>query len=374
MLKKTLVALLLLLLLLSTPLAAFASVHIGGDYFLKGSKTIFGNLYVLGESATFAGTVQGDIVSLASDMTSESTVKADILLIGGKVVLSGKVGDDARLIGQTVTVSGAVAGDVVAFGTRVIISPTSSVGGNLYVIGGDVSIQGKVAGEARVYARKTILAGTVEKGMESWGKLTLLPGAFVGGDLFYHMESEIAVPQGASIKGGILRGETKNRHFAAAAPSFRGLFPLGILSLLALGFLLLFLARNRTEEVLQDILPRCGQRLFRGTLIVVCGPVLIGFLLASVVGIPVALVFLCLYVSFLILGSAFGALLLGAWCERLCFKQSAFPLSYRPVLLGSFFLSLMLLLPYAGFFLFLILLLAGVGGLGTVVFGHLRQN
>ena len=370
MCRKTLFSLLLLI----TPFSAFASVHIGGDYFLKGSETVSENLYVLGESGTFAGTVQGDIVALASDIASESAVKADALFIGGTVMLSGTVGDDARLLGQIITVSGAVAGDVVAFGTHVLISPSASIGGNLYIIGGDVSLEGKVAGEVRVYARETTIAGTIGKSVEVWGETQIRSGAFVGGDVIYHSLSEVTVPVGAEVKGGILRGETKNRSFAIAGSSFfRGFFPLGVLSLFALGFLLLFLARDRTEEVLLDILPHFGQRLLRGALIVVCGPVLIGLLLASIVGIPVALIFLCLYVSFLILGSAFGALILGVWCERLCFKESAFPLSYRSILFGSLFLSLILLLPYAGFPVFLALLLAGVGGLGTVGFGHLRE-
>lgn len=362
-------------MLLSAPFAAFASVHIGGDYFLKGSETVQGDLYMLGDTGTFAGTVQGDIVALASDMVSESTVKADMLLIGGKVTLAGTGGDDARLIGQTVTVSGTVADDVVVFGTHVLISPTASVGGNLYIIGGDVSIQGKVAGEVRVYARKIAVAGTIGGTLESWGETQILSGASIGGDVIYHSESKVTVPEGAKVKGEVLQGKASVQEFGttAYASLFRGFSPLLVLMLLAFGFLLLFLARARTEEVLLDILQQFGQRLVRGVLVVISGPVLIGLLLISIVGIPVALLLICVYVSFLILGSVVGTLILGAWCERLLFKQSAFPLSYRPVVVGTLAYSLITLLPFVGFPAFLILLSMGVGGLGTVGYRHLRE-
>ena len=199
-------------------------------------------------------------------------------------------------------------------------------------------------------------------------------GASVGRDFIYHSEYKVVVPEGAEVKGEMLQGEVKVREFGSAGVSFfRGFFSLCVLMLLALGFLLLFLARARTEEVLADILPEFGQRLLRGALIALCGPVLIGLLLVSIVGIPAALVFLCVYLSFLILGSAVAALLLGVWCELLLFKQSAVPLTYRPVLFGSLALSCILLIPYVGFPTFLVLLLAGVGSVGTVGFGHLRE-
>src|SRR3989338_2008772 len=220
--------------LLAAPAFAFAFVHIGGDYFLKGSETVEDDLYMLGGTGTFTGTVQGDIVSLASQSMSESTIKADALFIGENVTLSGTVGDDARIVGPVVTVSGTVADDVVVFGTHVLISPAASIGGNLYIIGGDVSIQGKVAGDVRVYAQKTAVAVTVVGTIESWGDIHLLWGASVGRDFIYHSEYKVVVPEGAEVKGEMLQGEVKVREFGSAGVSFfRGFFSLCVLMLLA---------------------------------------------------------------------------------------------------------------------------------------------
>src|SRR3989338_2465496 len=132
MLRRTL----LFCVAMLVPLSLFAAeVHVGGDYFLKAAEHRTDDLYFLGRTGTFAGSVDGDVTSLSVYSVSESTINADALFIGEKVLLSGTVGDDARLLGETVTVSGAISDDAVAVGMYSAILPSASIGGNLYIIG-----------------------------------------------------------------------------------------------------------------------------------------------------------------------------------------------------------------------------------------------
>lgn len=372
MLKKSLLAVAIAL----TPLSVFASsVHIGGDYFLKGAEIAEDDLYVLGEIGTFAGTATGDIVSLAGTNISEGDSKADVLLLGGDVMLGGTVGDDARLVGETVTIGGVVEDDTLVFGARVVLLPSANIGGNLYIVGADVTIEGRVAGDVRVYGKNVEITGTIGGNLETWGTVVIRPGTSIGGDFTYHASRLVVIPEEVSVKGATLFEPLREKGLTLfAGPSFRGgFFSLYALMALGLTFSLFFFAKRRTEETLLDILLSFWHRALRGLLIVICAPVSIAVLFATVVGAPLAVVLLCIFVLFILLGQAFSALTVGAWCERVFFKRSAFPLAYRTVIIGTLALSLILLIPFLGFLAEFLLLLASIGGLGTAGYRQLTR-
>jgi len=365
----------LLLALLLLPVSVFAATMRVGDYFLKGAETVSDDLYMLGETAVFEGRILGDAAALARTIFSESTTTGDVLFIGEEVRLRGAVGDDARLLGGTVTIDGVVQDDVVAIGGEVRIAPTARIQGSLYAMGGTVRILGAVLGDARVVSGRMELAGEVAGDMELWGKASFKTPARIGGDFVYHADGKASPPVNVAIAGKVVVDERKEGGRAFSLGGFRGGFlSLRTLMALALGFALLFFARERSEELLLDLLPNVGMRLMRGALIILLLPAAGALLLPTVVGIPLALILGACFLLALMLGWAYAGLLVGAWSERLFFKRSAFPLSYRPVLLGIIFLSVLSAIPMLGPLLNLALSLAAVGSLGTVFYRHLREN
>jgi len=145
MLKRTLFSLVLLL-----PLSASAStVHIG-DYFLKGAEKTTDDIYVIGQTATLAGTVMGDATAVSRSVFSESTIAADALFIGENVQVEGPVGDDIRVVGGEILIDGLVGDDLIAIGRNIVIGPKGKVKGSLYAVGGTVTVKGVVEGNATV--------------------------------------------------------------------------------------------------------------------------------------------------------------------------------------------------------------------------------
>lgn len=355
--------------------ASAASVHIGGDYFLKSAEETPDDLYAFGRTATFAGAVAGDAVGMSRSVHSQSSISGDALFLGEEVKIGGSVGDDARALGGTVVIEGVVADDVVAVGSEVRIAKDARIGGSLYVVGGDVRIDGAVAGEARILANRMTLAGAVEGNVELWGSAAFEFPARIGGDFIYHSKRGAKPPQNVTIAGDVVMIDSARSAEAGfpAGSILGGLFSLRVLMLLALGFALFFFARERSEDVLFDLMPHVGFRLLRGALIIVLLAAALILLLPTVVGISVALVLGALLLISLVLGSAYAGFLVGAWSERLFFKSSVFPLTYRPVLLGIIFFSVLSAIPYAGPLLHIVLTLSAVGSLGTVFYRHLRE-
>lgn len=363
-----------LLAMLLVPLSAFASVSIGGDYFLKSAERASDDLYTIGRTATFAGVAAGDITALALNIFHVGTTTADALFIGEEIQVHGVVGDDARVVGGTVTIDGEIADDVVAVGSVVVVTPAARIMGSLYAVGGSVSILGKVYGGAKVAAERAEVSGSIAGDLEVWGEAAFEAPADIGGDFIYHRSDATEAPVNVSVVGRVIVDDGGRGGDAFFGNTFLGgLFALRILMLLALGFALFFFARERSEEVLADLMPQVGLRLLRGALIVILLGAALVLLLPTIVGIPLALVFGALLLLSFLVGSAYAGFLVGAWSERLFFKCSAFPLTYRSVLLGILFVSLMSTVPYVGPLFHILLTLSAIGSFGTMFYRHLRE-
>lgn len=356
------------------PLAAIAaSVHIGSDYFLKGGEKTTEDLYTFGESAMLAGAVSGDAVAIGERVTAAGDISADALLFGREVTLSGNVKDDARLLGAEIAVSGTIGDDLVAIGPRVALFPAASVGGNLYVVGDRAALAGTVTGSVRSFARETRVAGEVGGALETWGIVSFGDGARIGGDFIYHAPKEIAIPAGVVGGEAVFVAERDGAALSGLSGLFSGLLSLQILATLMFGFALLLFCRERTEEVLLDAELRFWPRVLRGLIIALLVPLAAFSLSASVVGLLLGIALAALFLAALIFSFVFAALLVGSALERFCFKRSPYPLSWRPVLLGTLVLALVSVLPYVGLFVPALLLFAALGGVGTAFYKYLRE-
>ena len=365
----------LLFLAFAFPFAvSAASIHIG-DYFLKGGENAPDDVYAIGKVATFAGSVEGDAISVGRTIFSQSTISGDALFIGEEVRVEGRIQDDARLVGNVVTIDGEVTDDVVAIGSKIIINRGARVGGSFYAAGGEVDIRGTIAGDARVLSGRTTVTGTIGKDLEIWGRTSFEKPAEIGGDLILHAHGRALPPVNVSITGKVILDESGGRvNIFAARSLLGGFFSIQALMLLSLAFALFFVARERSESILVETLPNLWQRALRGLLILIVLPVLVLILLPTVIGIPIAFIFGALLLLLILLSWGYAGMLLGVWSERFFFKRSAFPLSYRPVLLGCIFLSLISLIPFVGPIVHGILIVAVAGSLGTLFFRHIRAK
>ncbi len=370
MLKKALI----LLFVGFSPMFAFAASMHFGDYFLKGAERV-SDVYVIGETATFAGIVDGDALSVADTIWSESDIFGDAFFIGQEMRLKGSVEDDARLFGGVITIDGTVTDDVVAIGSKVVVTQNAHIGGSLYVIGADVEIQGKVAGGIKVLSSKLLFTGEVQGDMEVWGRTEFKEPSRIGGDFILHSNGKSASPTNVVITGKTIFDEmgtiTVDFPFDTL---MRGFFSLKVLMMLAFSFALFFLVRERTEEVLLETLPFFGVRVLRGFLIFLVTPFVVLLLISTVVGIPIAMVLGAGMLILCLLSWACSGILLGALCERLFFKRSAFPLSYRPVLLGTLLMSVISLIPFIGHLFQGVFIFATAGSIGTLFFRHTRSK
>ena len=301
------------------------------------------------------------------------------------------IADDLVVSGSTVHILGKVTGNLVAAGGTVDCA--GPVGGSLIVAGGTVDIRGPVA--ASVYAAAgtlavhteignnlTIAAGTltVDPGTRVHRDLTLSAGdatvgAIVGRNVLANAGT-LRLDDNAHIDGSLMANTNRPRIAAGAmvlgqrsitspAPSrgarhgFAGWALWQVLTGIALfiaGTIFVATAPLLTTETETMLRHRPWASLLAGLVLLLLGLPLFVVLLVTIIGIPLAFIWLWLYGTAIFLSPIFLAILVG----QAILHRPAGQL-YTALLLGIVLLIIARLIPILGFVITLAAILLGLG-------------
>jgi hypothetical protein len=232
------------------------------------------------------------------------------------------VGHDARLTGNTVTSEGRVERNLR------IGADTARVGGH---VGGDV----------RADARE----------------VTVLPGAIIDGNLIVRANEPPKMSPGARVLG--------NTRFEQRQPSRWMSWPWitggALLALLILGFAAIALSSTWPARVAATMTARPSGSIFTGLGVLIFTPMVAGMLAVTLIGIPLAIVLGALYVAILLLSTVMVSYLVGTWLLERRARPHASP--WARMALGVVVVSLAMSIPFAGWALSVIVVMAGMGAL-----------
>jgi hypothetical protein len=336
------------------------SHQVGSDYFGAGG---FLNLI---------DPVQGDAFLAGGRVATAGEVYGDLVAAGGEVSIGGSVGDDLYAAGGDVKVDAIVHGNARVGGGDVAVGPATVIAGATTLAGGRVDFEGNSHGLLKISGGTVTMAGQVHGDVEVRSdELKITPETQIGGRLVYRGPAAPVVPEGAVIAGGVEfhqvshgsylhggRGPVREAaHWVGSALWFAGVFFVGVL------FLTLFpgLSARAADTIGRDPLKSLGL----GLAVLICVPFLAMVLLITIVGIPLALLLVPLYLLLMFLGWIVAALYLGQLGLGLARGG-------RPATTGSRLLALLLALlvlalirhlPLVGGLLGFLALVAGVGAL-----------
>lgn len=334
---------------------AFGSDHFAAGGMLNLTEPVEGDAFLAGGQVAIATQVNGDLVVAGGDLSIGGSVGDDLYAAGGDVKLDSIVSGNARVAGGDVSVGPAtvIAGAATLTGAR--IGFDGNTHGYLQASGASVRVDGEVHGDAEIRAEELIIG----------------PDTRIGGRLVYHGPAEPAVPEGAVIAGGLEYHATDaSRYFDRRADEwedhahgagsflwFAGVFVAGAL------FLLLFpgYSTRAAETIAREPLKVLGL----GLAILVCVPFVTVLLLITIIGIPLALLVIPLYLLLVFLGWVTTALFIAQ--RGLAAARTGKPatLGWRllALLLGLVALWLLQRIPLVGGLVVFVALMAGVGAL-----------
>lgn len=325
------------------------------------------DVFIGGDSVTVDDAVGGDLFVAGGTVDVDAAVAGDAVAAGGKLRLGAEVGQSVYAAGGQVNVNGRVGRNLRVAGGRVELGPKADVAGNVSAAGGQLRLHGAVGGHVQAAGGRVLINGPVAGDvLATSGEVVLGPQARIAGKLRYRSGEALQQDPAAQVSGGI---ELLMPGWGGApTPEPRGgdwlawLWTAGLIVLAALWLALAPTASARSSQALRES-PAASVAL--GFVWLVCVPVLSLLLLLTIIGIPLALFALALYLAVLPLAYVAAVAGLGDWALHRWRAAHATALGWRTAAAALVLVLLVLLghVRWLGALVAFVLLLGGLGAL-----------
>ena len=314
-----------------------ADVRTGQNINVAAGEVVNDDLYLAGSDITINGTVTGDVVAAGNRVVINGDVGGSVIIMSGTVTINGHVGNSVRAGVASIEINNKVNNDVVVLGGTVEITSAGSVGRDLLANAGVVTVDATVARNILCNGNRLVIGNTVGGNVQAnVTELRLETTANIAGDLNYTSVNEASIASGAVIHGltkHIVPEQTQppsisGQAIAAALGAIASAVVAFLLALVIIitiiqfaaalltGIVVILLAGKQASGVIATLRSQPWPCLGWGALITVLTPIAAGVLFATIIGIPVALAGMALYLIALYLGHLVTAIFLGRWILR----------------------------------------------------------
>ena len=353
------------------PAAGAAEIKKAQNYVLPKGEVVKNDLIVTGRTIRIDGTVDGDLISFGQRLTVNGHVTGDVIAFAQFIRIDGQVDGNVRAFSNMLGVSGTVGKNVTGFGGTFELDARSKVGGGAMLFSGDVTLEGRVSRDLLGFIGRATLNGYVggSARLQS-GRLSIGPSAEIVGKASYTGDHQPEVSPQAKLSSPLEVKIKKHRpDYASARFYWRQALRYG--GAFVFGLLLLFLLPGFFTDVVRSS-HRYGISLGIGAIALVAGLImLIVGIILLVIGVPAGLAATFLYVPAIYAAQTF----VGAWLGGKLLGPSA---STEAVIgrlaLGLLIIRVLGLIPYLGGFVWLAVILWGLGALILAIYKRTRSE
>ena len=353
------------------------------------------DIYLAAETIHVDAIVDGDVVVAGSRITVRDSIRQDLIVAGGEIIVKGYVADDIRAAGGKLTIDSEIGDDVIIAGGEVFITENAVIRGNLINFSGDIKMNGEVKGMLKSYSGDLELNGKVHGETKLYGEDIHINGEILGPTKMAAEDIEI----GATAKfhsdveywSEDRELDFKNHLINATATYNEALIPDGNefswkrFGMLGIGFVILYILSaflillllnwgfsNWFSEGANNFDKDPWKSLGYGLIYFFGVPLLIVITFLLIIGIPISLFLLCMYVFSLLHGHLVTALLITHYLN----KNSTF--KFWNVVFTSLGIAIVLrlltLIPFLGGLLSIIVIAIGYGLLITIFLKRKKHN
>ena len=305
---------------------------------------------------------------LAHSLDVASHASRDLWLFASTAIhFSGDAGGDVRALARSASFSGTLQRNLIAYANGLHLATNSLARGQVALFGANVICEGTVEGDAWIIARSVTIGGTWNGNLRvTADEIRIAAGTRVAGTLTYSSPKEPVIPASASIAALQQIGELSiaDAQSLVSLPLSTRFLINGYLFLAALlaGMPFVGMFPAQAGRAVRGLVLAPWRALVAGFLTVLGGPILIGFALASVVGLPLALLLGALYLTLLYLSHIVVAL----WIGHAILRNKG-PQTFGHVLMamavGLFLIYFLTALPGVASFAALPIVVLGAGAL-----------
>lgn len=369
----------LLALFIFSPCALAFNLQAGDEVFV--TKDISDDTYAAGGMVQVDADINGDLLIGGGKILINGNVSQDLSVGGGDIVVAGEVADDVRIGGGNVQLSGIIKDDLFVGGGNVDITDTAFVGGDLVVGGGNLVLNGDIQGSVIAGLGSIVINGKVMGNviLHNADKITFGPKGKVMGDLTYRSPREYKFTKD-QVEGDITYKPSdwpEANEFKKELPGFMVAFMAGfqmyaLLSLLFFGLFLLWIYRYFPLHVAAHALESPLRDLGVGFIVLLLGPVIALIMMITLVGLPLGLLVLGLWMALICIAKVIAAAIIGAKIVRID-QKSSFLRMYGSFASGALIFVLLGLIPVFGWLIKVFLILMAIGAT-ALYHGELSMN
>lgn len=359
MTTKKILLLAILVTFFSAPVVfADTVVRTGENVSVAEDKGVVGDFYAAASIVNISGTIEGDLVAAAGRTTVNGSVSGDVLVFGGSVDIHAPVSDDVRVLGGEVVIAEPVAGDVFVIGGTVSILSTASVGGDVLVYGGEVEILGPVAGNVLGSYGSLRIDTTVGGDVQvSTNDLALGDDTVITGSVVYESQNILQRSPNAIVEKNVVRNDVAGVE-GTSAPIKQYVIAV-LMAAFATLIWYLFSKRSLTAITNKATVHSPRAALF-GLVALIISPVVIVILFSSMLGSVVAVILLLAYLLTIVASLVAVPVVVGK-IALVALNQPNGSVSLLMVAVGVLGSTLILLLPFVGPLLIILLFIVTVG-------------
>lgn len=366
-------------LLFLVPMSAYAfSIKNGNFVNVDKTETIDGNLYAAGSTINVDGKVTGDIFCAGQNININGDVAGDVICAGQTVNINGNVGGNIRVAGNSVNINSKVDRNAMVVGASVTTSNKTEIGWDMTVGAASANIDGKIGRDLYGGVASMVINGQIgknirlriEKNIKSEQKgvnfnesgLTITKNAKINGDLVYTSSVPANIEPGAQIKGQSTQNLPKQPEKKSTKTSHAGGWLISVFSSLVIGLVLISLWKEKIIEITDLIKQKAGASIGWGLIVTFLTPIIALLLLITIIGIPLSLIIIALWLIALCIGKIFTSILVGRILLQKFWEKKKDSLSWAMVI-GIVVTITICYIPLIGWLACLAATLFGLGGL-----------
>ncbi len=361
------------------PLLPSTTQLVSDNYFRHTDKITLDKWYqkdvvVTGNRVVVTGRIDGDLLVMGREVEIKGVVNGNVWLLAGELKVKGKIGGSLKGAAAKAEIEGEIGRNLWLWGKQ--IKSSAQVGwhiifqGDWLEVGGEaerIDVKGKqvkLNGDF-VYSRVLI--------DDSIGKLVVAAPARLG-KLDYYSFSPASVDKQAEI------GEINFRRLESSTFIYGRIFKMiiSLFSLLSLALVVFYLTPLWLRHTVELLSEEVGMNVIWGIGWLVLAPLVAIVLLFTLIGVPLALLLLGLWV----LGFYLAQVFVSFWLGRLVYFKirrgkllqpgSYSSLSFWQVVMGAVIFKLIITLPILGPGLWIVSLVVALGAALRVIKTYIK--
>ncbi|MCJ7497421.1 MAG: polymer-forming cytoskeletal protein [candidate division Zixibacteria bacterium] len=341
-----------------------ATVLKGGENIVIPESTLIQDDYfIAGNNIKFSGKVEGDFVSASKTLTSKGVIGGNLMSVARDLDISGEVGGSFRGGAQNISLDGKLKRNFLGFAANINLKDNSEIGGDVIAFCGELKISGKVGKGVKGSVGSVVISGVIDGDVNIQAdEISIMPDAKINGNLFYKSKKEAKIEKGAQITGEtkwtkVIPKKKKGGGLTGGKLLIKFLF---LCASIVTGLFMLLVAKKEVKAVKESIFKDFLKNLGLGFVFVICVPVAAIILHFTVIGIPVSIIVLFVYLVLFYMAKIFFGFALGEKVLML-FKTNGTPAPVWSLIIGLLILYILFLVPYIHWIVYLLVLFVGFG-------------